>query len=71
MMKALFGDFSKWHFLVLATLHRYHCKTSGPILIIFCVILMINQCYVLCRKNLKSAESIHVTHFGIDRSIDS
>ena len=29
-----------------------------------CIILRRNQCYVLCCKNLKIAESIHVTHFG-------
>ena len=35
MMKTLFGNFSKGHFLVLATLHCHDFKTSGPILIIF------------------------------------
>ena len=29
----------------------------------FCIIVMRNQCYVLCCKTLKIAESIHVTHF--------
>ena len=28
----------------------------------FCIILMRNQCYLLCCKNLKIEESIHVTH---------
>ena len=46
MMNTLFVDFSKWHFLVLATLHCHN------------FILMTNQYYVLCCKNLKIAESI-------------
>ena len=35
MMKTLFGDFSKWYFLVLATQHCHNFRTSGPILKMF------------------------------------
>ena len=46
MMKTLFGDFSKGHLLVLATLHRHNLKTSGPIFIIFASFLSaINAVY--------------------------
>ena len=32
MMKTLFGNFSKWHFLVFkTTLHCHNFKTNGPI----------------------------------------
>ena len=64
MMKTLYGDFSNNTCLVLATVQCHNVETSGPILIIFSIILMRNQCYVLSSKNLKIIESIHVTHFG-------
>ena len=63
MIKTLFADCSKWHFLVLATLHCHHFQISGPILIIFSIILIRIQCYLLCCKKTIT-ESIHVTHFG-------
>ena len=50
-------------FWLFASLRCRNFKTSRPILIIFEMFFMINQCYVLCYNNVKIAESIHVTHF--------
>ena len=54
MMNTLFGDFSKWPFLVLATLHFVIISKPVDRFWYFCIILMRNQCYVLCYKSQNS-----------------
>ena len=59
-----------WRFLKMTLFgvwRLYNChnfKTSGPIVIMFASFKMRDQCYVLRCENLKTAEGIHVTHFG-------
>ena len=52
-MKTLFDDFSKWHFLVIATLQCHNFKTSGPILITLASFSW--ECYVPCCKKSQNS----------------
>ena len=63
MVNTVFGDFLKMTLFGVSDFTLSKCETQWTKIENVCIVLIINQCYVLCCKNLKIAESIHVTHF--------